>query len=174
MSGFIAMDGSSMIDLRSLGSIAQAKAYFATTGQETLANATVDSPASLFNPSTSGKNILITSWTVSSGIGSIVGFMYFITANTDYGTDLLISNAKAGGAASVLASSHRATFTATSTGAPGTGTQFRRLYQQYFVQLVPDGFGILLPNGSDSGVTTFMQSYAPGGIGSQSISYLEF
>jgi hypothetical protein len=153
-----------------LAQITNGQAFFGTTGQETLANATVDSPCSLFNPANSGKNVLITSWEVSSGTGALIGFMYFVTTDPAYANSLLISNAKAGGAASVASG----TFINTNQSAPGGGTQFRRIFNNNYQQMIPNGFGILLPKGVANGVVTMMETYATGGIGGQSMGWLEF
>lgn len=161
--------GGLIVSLASLGPISNAQGFLSTTGQMNSANATVDAPTSLFNPANSGKSILITSWTVSSGTGSLVGFMYFVTTDPAYANSLLIRNAKAGGAASVVSG----TFVNTNQSAPGTGLEFRRVYNNYFTELIPNGFGILLPAGSAHGVVTMMETYASG-IGSQSIAHIEF
>jgi hypothetical protein len=161
--------GGLIVSLASLGPISNAQGFLSTTGSETLSNATNDTPCSLFNPSNSGKNILITSWIVSSGTGSLIGYMFFVTTDPAYASSLLISNAKSGGAVSAASG----TFINTNQSAPSGGTQFRRIYNLYEQELVPNGFGILLPKGSANGVVTQMETYS-NGVGSQSIAHLEF
>jgi len=170
MSGFVDAFGSMVPVDKVRDWLFNAQAFYGTTGQESLANATVDSPCSLFNPANSGKNIFITSWAVSSGTGALVGFCYFVTTDPAYANSLLISNAKAGGAATVA----NGTFINTNQSAPGGGTQFRRIYNNNYQEMIPNGFGILLPKGSANGVVTMMETYATGGIGGQSIAWLEF
>jgi hypothetical protein len=154
----------------SLAEIRNGQLFYGTTGQESLANATVDSPTSLFNPSNSGKSLLIKSWIVSSGTGSIVGIMFFTTVDPAYGSSLLVKNANPGSANTSVAS---ATFDHANNSEPGAG-EFRRIYNQYYIEMIPSGYGILLPKGSAHGITTFMESYATGGIGAQSLLWEEF
>ena len=159
----------------SLAQITSGAAWLGTTGQMTLANATSDAPMSLFNPSNSGKSALITSLVVSAGTGSIVGILFATTTDPapTYTSALLVNNANpsianSGATKSVLSSS----FISTSQSEPGSG-EFRRLYNQYFQEMIPNGYGLLLPKGSAHGVSTFMETYAPGGIGSVSATWFE-
>jgi hypothetical protein len=148
-----------------------AQVYYATTGQMSSANATVDAPMSIFNPSTS-KNIFITSIVASSGTGSLVGILFFTTTNPAYANNLKISNAKAGGAASAISGNGVCTFVNTNQSLPGSGV-LRNSYSQYYVELIPSGSGILLPAGSNNGVTAFLETYASG-IGALTANWLEF
>ena len=169
MSGFVDTYGSMITVDKIRDWLFNAQAFYGTTGNESFTNATNDTPTSLFNPSNSGKNIFITSWIVSTGIGALVGYMFFVTTDPAYANSLLISNAKAGGAASVASG----TFINTNQSAPGGGTQFRRIYGLYQQEMIPSGFGILLPKGSANGIVTQMETYA-NGIGGQSLAWLEF
>lgn len=197
MSGYIGSDGSEFIGAKNLQgnvqglnvdvlgnllvsagainptTLAGAQVFYATTGQMASANATVDAPMSIFNPSNSGKNILITSIIASSGTGALIGFLYFVTTNPAYANNLLISNAKAGGATSAIGGAGVCTFVNTNQSAPGGGTQFRRVYNQFNQELIPNGTGILLPNGSANGVVAMMETYATG-IGALSAQWVEF
>ncbi len=170
MSGYVDTYGSMITVDKIRDWLFNAQAFYGTTGQMSSANATVDAPMSIFNPSNSGKNIFITSIIVSSGTGSLVGICFATTADPAYASSLKIKNAKGGGAASAIASS--CTFVNTNQSQPGSG-ELRRLYNNYSQELIPSGFGILLPNGSANGVSTFLETYASG-IGSISATWLEF
>ncbi|HEY4033976.1 MAG TPA: hypothetical protein VGL94_08460 [Ktedonobacteraceae bacterium] len=170
MSGFTDAFGSMITVDKIRDWLFNAQAFYGTASQESEANATVDAPCSIFNPANSGKNIFINSWIVSSGTGSLAGIMFATTADPAYASSLNIQNAKAGGAASAIVS--HCSFVNTSQSEPGSG-EFRRLYNDFSQEMIPNGFGILLPKGSSNGVSTFLETYASG-IGSQSMAWLEF
>src|ERR1700726_2212403 len=105
MSGFVDTYGSMITTDKIRDWLFNAQAFYGTASQESEANATVDAPCSIFNPSNSGKNIFITSWIVSTGTGSLVGIMFDTTVDPAYASSLNIKNAKGGGATSAIASS---------------------------------------------------------------------
>ncbi len=144
--------------------------FYGTTGQMSSASGTVDAPMSIFNPSNSGKNILIASILVSSGTGSLVGMLFATTSDPAYANSLKIKNAKGGGAGSAIASS--CTFVNTNQSQPGSG-ELRRLYNSNSQELIPSNCGILLPSGSNNGITAFLETYAAG-IGSISAIWIEY
>jgi hypothetical protein len=145
------------------------QAFYGSTGQMSSASGTVDAPLSIFNPSNSGKNVFITSIIVSSGTGSIVGILFATTTDPAYASSLLVQNANLG---SAVASVVSGTFVHTTQSEPMSG-EFRRVYNQYNQELVPNSSGILLPKGSANGVTTFLETYGSG-IGSISAAWVEF
>ncbi len=170
MSGFVDALGSTITVDKIRDWIANGQAFYGTTGQMSSASGTVDAPMSIFNPSNSGKNIFITSIIVGSGTGSLVSILFATTSNPNYASSLKIQNAKGGGAASAIASS--CTFVNTNQSQPGSG-ELRRLYNNYSQELIPNNYGILLPGGSNNGITAFLETYAAG-IGSISAAWIEF
>lgn len=162
--------GGLLVSLASLGPLNNGQLFYGTTGQESEANATVDAPCSIFNPSNSTKNALFLSWIVSSGTGALIGYLYSVTTDPNYGSSLTVVNGNLG---SAVTSVLNATFDNANHGAPSGGTQFRRLYNNYSQEMIPNGYGILLPKGSAHGVVAQMETYATG-IGGQSQIWLEF
>jgi hypothetical protein len=169
MSGYIDTYGSTITVDKVRDWLFNGQAYYGTTGQMSSAAGTVDAPMSIFNPANSGKNIFITSIIVGSGTGAIVGMLFATTADPVYASSLKIKNAKSGGAASAIASI--CTFINTNQTEPAG--ELRRLYNNYSQEMIPNGFGILLPIGSANGITTFLETYSSG-IGSISACWVEF
>ena len=151
-----------------LAQITSGQWFYGTTGQMNSASGTVDAPCSIFNPANSGKNVLITSIIVSSGTGSLVGILFAATVDPAYASAYLLQNANLG---SAVVSVISGTFVHTNTAEPAG--EFRRLYQQNAVEMIPNSYGILLPKGSAHGVIAFMETYATG-IGSISSLHAEF
>jgi hypothetical protein len=169
MSGFTDQFGNMLITDKIRDWLFNGQAFYGSTGQMSSAAGTVDAPMSIFNPSNSGKNIFITSIVVGSGTGALVGICFATTTDPAYASSLLIQNANLG---STVASVISGTFVHTTQSEPGSG-EFRRLYNQNSQELIPSGFGLLLPKGSAHGVTTFLETYGSG-IGSISADWLEF
>ncbi len=139
----------------------QGKAYSATTGLLNSTGGTNSYPLSIFNPASSGKNVLIYALHISSGTSSANSISVFVqntTSNPTYATAANVLNARLGGAASALAAS--CTFTTTSQTLNGPYMQVE--VSTGPIELLLNGALILLPAGSANGITVFLQTYAAG------------
>jgi hypothetical protein len=155
-----------------LNAIRAGQGFIANTGQMSSATGTNNTPLSIFNPSTSGKNILVYSFTASSGTAggsSIAAYLAATTSDPAYGSTATITNNKAGGSSSAIASN--CTFTTTSQSIPGGIIE--TMYNTAPIELIAPGTAILLPSGSNHGLTLFMQTYA-NGIGAIMARWIEY
>jgi hypothetical protein len=136
--------------------IANGQAFSASTGMLNSASGTNNYALSIFNPNNSGKNILVYSIQVANGSGGITAILQRVTADPAF-TAVTPLNAKLGGSASAIAGHvSQATSNQTLSGA----------YDQVItlasttMELLINGAAILLPNGSNNGLITYIQTYS--------------
>jgi hypothetical protein len=136
--------------------IANGQGFSASTGMLNSASGTNNYALSIFNPNNSGKNILIYSIQVANGSGGITAILQRVTADPAF-TAVTPLNAKLGGSASAIAGHvSQATSNQTLSGA----------YDQVItlasttMELLINGAAILLPNGSNNGLITYIQTYS--------------
>ena len=150
----------------------QGHAYNVHNGLQTSATGTNDYPLSIFNPSTSGKTILIYSLRVTAGsatASSIAARLKFTSSDPAYSSSATVSNLKAGAAASAIASSCTYVTTTTSPVAPFAQIDIANGP----LELLQNDQIIVLPSGTSNGITLLLETYA---AASYSISgkYVEF
>jgi|SRR5579859_245478 len=107
---------------------------------------------SVFNPSTSGKNVLIYSIKCMANYGNTTTWLYLTTSNPSYNTNLTPTNLKAGGSASALTSGNVTTNSA-SISFPGSGLFDMTVAAS---EVLTNNTGIYLPNGSSNGLTALV------------------
>jgi hypothetical protein len=136
--------------------IANGQAFSASTGMLNSASGTNNYALSIFNPNNSGKNILVYSIQVANGSGGITAILQRVTADPAF-TAVTPLNAKLGGSASAIAGHvSQATSNQTLSGA----------YDQVItlasttMELLTNGAAILLPNGGNNGLVTYIQTYS--------------
>lgn len=146
--------------------------FIGGTGMMSSATGTNNNPLCIFNPASSEKNILIYSFSLSSGTAAtsaISAFMQYVTVNPNYSSAAIVANARPGGPASAIAAS--CTFTTTNQTISGGSIQF--VASTIPIEMLTNGSAILLPAGSANGVTVFLQTYAAG-IGNITAKWIEF
>lgn len=126
--------------------------FIAATGQVT-AGANITMGLALFNPSNSGKNILIYSIRFSNSGGSSMLNIYTITSDPAYANALQIANSKIGGASSAIAT--HITYQNANTSVVGTFMDVGELPQAQHTEWLTNGSGILLPAGSGNGIALY-------------------
>ncbi len=136
--------------------IANGQGFAASTGMLNSASGTNNYALSLFNPNTSGKNILIYSIQVSNGNGGMTAILQRVTVDPAF-TAVTLLNAKLGGSASAIAG-HVSQATSNQT-LSGTYDQVITLASTT-MELLTNGAAILLPNGSNNGLVTYIQTYS--------------
>ncbi len=136
--------------------IANGQAFSASTGMLNSASGTNNYALSIFNPNNSGKNILVYSIQVANGSGGITAILQRVTSDPAF-TAVTPLNAKLGGSASAIAGHvSQATSNQTLSGA----------YDQVItlasttMELLINGAAILLPNGGNNGLVTYIQTYS--------------
>jgi hypothetical protein len=127
-------------------------------------------PLAVFNPASSGKNVLIYSIRISTGTGSSNGFLQVITTNPAYSSTALVTNKRLGGAASVIATNCTFTSTAQTLNPPYVRVE---LLTAYPAELLSNGSAILLPNGSANGLVAWITTFN-GGYSSITIEWIEY
>lgn len=150
----------------------QGHAYSAHNGLQTSATGTNDYPLSIFNPAASGKSILIYSiraMAASAVSSSITARLKFTTTDPAYGSAATVSNQKAGGAASSIASN--CTFVTTNTAPTSPSAQVEIANGP--LELLQNDQIIVLPAGSSNGITLLLETYAAGAY-SIGVKYVEF
>lgn len=150
----------------------QGHAYCAHNGLQTSASGTNDYPLSIFNPSASGKTILIYSMRIMAGTAStnsITARLKFTTTDPAYSSSATVSNLKAGAAASSIASS--CTYVTSNTSPVGPFAQIDIASGPF--ELLQNDEIIVLPSGSANGVTLLLETYAVGSY-SLGVKYVEF
>ncbi|MBE3561062.1 MAG: hypothetical protein IMW89_17845 [Ktedonobacteraceae bacterium] len=136
----------------------QGKGYTGSTG---LINAPAGNyPLCIFNPIGSGKSILVISIRVGSASGTIVVALQAVTTNPAYPTAAFVANRKMGGPTSAIAASCTFTATPQTTSPPYLKTEI--VTANPVELLSPLTGGLLLPAGSASGLTTWLQTTASG------------
>ncbi|GCE21611.1 hypothetical protein [Dictyobacter kobayashii] len=150
----------------------QGHAYSVHSGLQSAAAGTNDYPLSLFNPAGSGKSILVYSLRVAASnaaTNAINARLKLTTSDPAYGSQATVSNQKAGGAASAIASSCTYTTTSTTPTAPfamvdiGNGP----------LELLQNEQCVYLPAGSANGLTLTLETSAAGSY-IISMKYVEF
>jgi len=151
--------------------IANGQGFSASTGILNSAAGTNNYPLSIFNPSTSGKSILIYSIQVANGSGGATALLQLVTSNPAFANQITPINMKAGGPNSVLPA-------ADITGAT-TNQAIAAPYEQVVtlasttLELLTNRAAILLPNGGSNGLVAYIQTYAAG-INSILMRWVEF
>lgn len=145
------------------------QAYAATNGCPSL-NANTYA-LSVFNPSNSGKNILIYSVRQANGSGSSFQQLSAVTSDPGYANTATPVNTKLGGAASAIAT--HVTYASTNQSITGTALLAEPGPQNNAVELLSNSTVILLPNGSANGLILFMTTFGNGYF-AQSMRWIEF
>lgn len=159
MSGFINSDGSALVEMNTQTWARNGQAFSATTTR-VLAAGALTTGVSLFNPATSGKNILIFSIKMGLNNNLIAGQITLTTVDPALGTAMNVYNMKAGGAASAIASS--------LSYVNGAATQSGNVFDFFqapagdFREALLNNKVILLPAGSANGVALFPNIPAAG------------
>ncbi len=189
MTGFINQDGSALIggllpsgigqavQLDQFGNltfqswlaamILQGKGFTASIGLLNVAAGNY--PLCVFNPATSGKNILLYSIRAVTGTSSMTTFLQSVTTDPAFASAAAVTNAKLGGPASALATT--CTFASTSQTLTPPYNQVEVSTQP--LELLSNGHALLLPNGSAQGVMIFLQTYTAG-FNSLTARWIEF
>ena len=136
--------------------IANGQGFSASTGILNSASGTNNYALSIFNPNTSGKNILIYSIQVANGSGGTTAILQCVTADPAF-TAVTPLNAKLGGSASAIAG-HVSQATSNQT-LSGTYDQVITIASTT-MELLTNGAVILLPNGSNNGLVAYIQTYS--------------
>jgi hypothetical protein len=136
--------------------IANGQGFSASTGILNSASGTNNYALSIFNPNTSGKNILIYSIQVANGSGGMTAILQRVTADPAF-TAVTPLNAKLGGSASAIAG-HVSQATSNQT-LSGTYDQVITIANTT-MELLTNGAAILLPNGSNNGLVAYIQTYS--------------
>ena len=149
--------------------ISNGQAFSASTGMLNSASGTNNYALSVFNPSTSGKNILIYSIQAANGSGGMTTLLQRVTVDPAF-TAVTPVNAKAGGGPSAIAS-HVSQATTNQT-LSGTFDQVV-LIVATTLELLTNGAAILLPAGSNNGLVQYVQTYGSA-INSILMRWIEF
>ncbi|GCE28803.1 hypothetical protein KDA_42870 [Dictyobacter alpinus] len=150
----------------------QGRAYCVHGGLQSSAAGTNNYPLSLFNPAASGKNILIYSLRLvasTASASSITARLKMTTSDPVYSSSATVSNQKAGGAASAIATNCTYTSSSTTPTAPYVLLDIANGP----IELLQNEQIIYLPAGSANGITLFLETYAAGSY-AISIKYAEF
>lgn len=127
-------------------------------------------PLAVFNPATSGKNILVYSIRLSTGTGSSNGFLQTVTGNPAFASAAVITNKRLGGPGSAIAASCTFAAASQSLSAPYTKVEMLTAYP---TELLSNTSTLLLPNGSASGIIAWITTFS-GGYSSITIEWIEF
>jgi len=146
-----------------------AQIYTLTLGNFSSAAGTNEYGISIFNPTANSKNILIYSILATNGGGGATVVMQMLTADTAF-TQRNPINSKGGGAASSIQATSRVATTDQTIA--GTDKKVATIASASFEMLTP-GDAILLPQGSDNGLVTYIQTYAAG-INSLTATWAEY
>lgn len=125
-------------------------------------------PFSIFNPS-SAKSVLIYVLRAVTGTGSMTGFMVTTTVDPAYATAATVTNSKGRGLGSAIAAT--CTFTSTTQTLPSNFAQVE--IDTKVINFLTNGAAILLPAGTDNGITIFLQVYTAG-LNSLTAQWVEF
>lgn len=138
-----------------------------------LASAAQNCGASVFNPATSGKNILIFSIKMGLNNNLIAGQVTLTTADPAFGTAMNCLNMKAGGPASVLVAANSLSYVNGAATQSGTVFDFFQAPAGDFREALLNNKVILLPAGSANGVALF-PSIPASGYWVVTITYVEY
>jgi hypothetical protein len=127
-------------------------------------------PLAVFNPATSGKNVLIYSIRVSTGTGSSNGFLQVVTTNPAYGSAATVTNKRLGGAASAIAANCTFASTSQTLNPPFVRVE---LLTTYPADLLSNGSTIMLPKGSANGLIAWVTTFN-GGYSSITMEWIEY
>lgn len=160
--------GNLLVQAWNLAMNANGSAFMASSG---LLNSVVGNyPLVVFNPATSGKNVLIYSIRISTGTGSSNGFLQAVTTNPAYGSAAAVTNKRLGGATSAIATSCTFTSTSQTLSAPYIRVE---ILTSYPAEILSNGSTILLPNGSANGLIAWITTFG-GGYSSITIEWIEY
>lgn len=129
--------------------------YSLSTGIQTTGGSAGNFPLAVFNPSNSGKNVLIFSICISANVKH-QAYTTYQTSNPNFASSATPSNLKMGGAGSVTT----CTTTATSTGIVGTGLDTVAIANTDRYDILTNETEILLPSGSANALIAWMQTTA--------------
>ncbi|HEY7413876.1 MAG TPA: hypothetical protein VH593_01680 [Ktedonobacteraceae bacterium] len=139
------------------GQVLQGDAYLASNG---LVNAAAGNfPMGIFNPSNSGKNILIYSIAVSCGGTGFDAAFQFQATDPAFSKAGIVTNKKIGGSASAIAGS--ITYEDTSQTRNGPYARWEP-YTSSPVDMVFAGSPVLLPAGSANALIVWVTTYGNG------------
>ena len=129
-------------------------------------------PLCIFNPATSGKNVLLYSLRASSGTAasnSISVFLQIVTSNPAYTASAVVTPNQAGAASSAIAAT--CSYSGSTQSLAGPYAQIEITTAP--VELLTNGSTLLLPSGTANGVSIFIQTYASG-FSSLNAKWIEF
>ena len=110
-------------------------------------------PLAVFNPSNSGKNLLIFSVAISANIQFIQAYITYQTSNPNFASSISPSNMKMGGAGTVAT----CTTTSSSVSIVGTGLDTAVFAIAPRTELLSNAAAILLPSGSANAIIGWIQ-----------------
>ena len=148
--------------------IINGQAFTASIGLLSSDAGTNNYPFSIFNPS-SAKNVLIYVLRTVTGTGSMTSFMVNTTVDPAYATAATVTNARGGGVSSTIAAT--CTFTSTTQTLPSNYAQVE--IDTKVINFLTNSAAILLPSGTDHGITIFLQVYTAG-LNSLTAKWIEF
>jgi hypothetical protein len=134
------------------------KAYSASIGLLNAITGTNNYPLSVFNPNTSGKDVLIYSIQAANVSGGASPIVQMVTTNPAYATQITPINEQGGGPVSALPNTSVTMTTVTQT-LSGAFKQVGALAANT-LELLTNGATIHLPNSMNTGVIVFLQTYA--------------
>lgn len=140
--------------------IVNGQGYSASTGIVNSAAGTNNYPLSVFNPSNSGKSILLYSIQVANGSGGMTAFLQLVTSNPAFANQIAPINMKAGGPTSALPAA--AITAATTNQAIAAPYEHVVTLASTTLELLTNGAALLLPNGSNNGLVVYAQTYGVG------------
>lgn len=150
--------------------------FSATTGKlVTATNPSLEMGASLFNPSNSGKSILIYSARYSTNSGTTSGQANVTTVDPAYANTLTALNLNRGSATTSVASITSAANNATaSISITGSVLDIDYMVNQSTLETIPSGTAILLPSGTASGLSLFVNIATAGNSWAVGFKWVEF
>jgi hypothetical protein len=139
----------------------QGHAYSAHSGLQSSATGTNDYALSIFNPAASGKTIVLYGLHVaasSAATNTITAKLKYTTSDPAYGSAATVSNQRAGGSSSAIASN----CTLTTSNTVNSGPYCQSEISNSAAELLTNNAIIVLPAGTSNGLTIFLETYATG------------
>lgn len=146
----------------------QGHAYCAHSGLQSAATGTNDYALSIFNPAASGKNVMLYAIHVAANV-PFIAKVKATTSDPAYGSAAVVSNQRAGGGASAIASN----CTCATSNTSNSGPYLQSEIASSPAELLTNERVLLLPAGSSNGISVFVETT---GSGTYSITahYIEY
>ncbi|BCL79709.1 hypothetical protein ccbrp13_21740 [Ktedonobacteria bacterium brp13] len=135
----------------------QGHAYCAHSGLQSSAAGTNDYALSIFNPTASGKNIMLYSLHIAAS-GTMIAKIKATSSDPAYASAATVSNQRAGSGASAIASN----CTCATSNTSNSGPYIQSEISSGPTELLPNNQVLLLPAGSNNGITLFLETVASG------------